>query len=400
MDSPPPFYPPPRIPLSPVLSKISIRNRITEVAPSLLDSKYFIHVTSGRAAIALALQHAGIGKGDSVLVPSYHCESMLSPIRWIGATPVFYRVFSDTLVDIDDIRNKTHSHTKAIIAAHYFGFLQDYSELRKYCDKKRIVFIEDCAHSFFGSIQGKPVGSFGHYAIGSTMKFFPVYDGGCLVSNERNISNISLGIPSFKLQIKSIFNTIERSHLYNRLGLTGNILSIILRVKDVGWSIIKKLSSQNRLSIDSPSSSDGGYDLDPKWIHFRSTYASEYIVNRSDQMQIASRRRSNFKFLLEHLTYVRGCHPLFDNLPDHITPLVFPLYVDNPDACFDKLKKEGVPIWRFGEFLDASINKEVFPDSIELSEHIFQLPCHQELKREEIEWLVKKVSSILRQEKT
>ena len=43
-------------------------------------------------AIALALKQMGIGPGDTVLVPSYHCASMIEPVIWAGATPLFYRI--------------------------------------------------------------------------------------------------------------------------------------------------------------------------------------------------------------------------------------------------------------------------------------------------------------------
>ena len=72
-------------------------------------------VTSGRIAIALALRQMGIGPGDAVLVPSFHCASMIEPVTWSGATPVFYRINADTSVDLDDIAAKLDGTSKVLM---------------------------------------------------------------------------------------------------------------------------------------------------------------------------------------------------------------------------------------------------------------------------------------------
>ena len=52
--------------------------------------------------------------------------------------------------------------------------------------------LEDCAHAFFGEYENRPLGSFGDYAIASTMKFFPTSEGGCLVSSHHSITSLHL----------------------------------------------------------------------------------------------------------------------------------------------------------------------------------------------------------------
>ena len=74
--------------------------------PCLLSSKNVVQVSSGRSGIALAMEDAGIGKGDVVLVPAFHCESMVSPVLWCSATPLFYRVNADTSIQLEDLEKK------------------------------------------------------------------------------------------------------------------------------------------------------------------------------------------------------------------------------------------------------------------------------------------------------
>jgi hypothetical protein len=89
-------FPAARAPVSPVLSWSSFFRRGGAPVPSILDAGQVRHVTSGRVAIAMALRAMQIGPGDKVLVPSYHCASMIEPVIWAGATPVFYKVKADT----------------------------------------------------------------------------------------------------------------------------------------------------------------------------------------------------------------------------------------------------------------------------------------------------------------
>ena len=97
------------------------------------------------------------------------------------------------------------------------------------------------------------------------------------------------------------------------------------------------------------------------------------------------------------LGQLAGCRPLFAELPDGVVPQVFPLLVDAPERVFPILKKAGVPVIRFGEFLWEGMDEKICPVSADLSRRVFQLPCHQELTESEIEWMIGAVrSAVLR----
>lgn len=120
-------YPSPRIPISPVLSLASFSNTSQQHVPSVLDAGGVRFVTSGKRAIALALQQMKIGKNDKVLLPAYHCIAMVEPVVQANATPVFYKINSDTSVDFDDIQARLDNSIKLLIVVNYFGFLQNLS---------------------------------------------------------------------------------------------------------------------------------------------------------------------------------------------------------------------------------------------------------------------------------
>ena len=134
----------------------------------------------------------GIKAGDKVLVPAYHSASMVPPVLHLGAEPVFYRVGADGSVDLADVAARLDGATRAIMVTHYFGFPQAMAAIRALCDAHGLQLLEDCAHSLFGSADGRPLGAWGDYAAASTMKFLPIYEGGCLVSARHPLDAVQL----------------------------------------------------------------------------------------------------------------------------------------------------------------------------------------------------------------
>ncbi len=93
-------------------------------APSVLSLPHKRYVTSARVAIALALQRLGVGPGDRVLVPAYHCLSMVEPIVFCGAEPCFFPLTPDLEVPLDALERFDLSRVRAMLVTHYFGFPQ------------------------------------------------------------------------------------------------------------------------------------------------------------------------------------------------------------------------------------------------------------------------------------
>lgn len=389
-------YPKPAIPISPVFTmRLFNKSNKKNEEDSILICKHVLQLSNGRSAIAVALEHAGISKGDEVLVPAYHSLSMIHPIEWIKATPIFYNIFSDTSLDLKDIIEKKTQNTKAIIITHYFGCMQDLSKLKIYCANNNIVLIEDCAHAFFGSHNGHCVGTQGDYSIASSMKFFACYDGGILASSSRDLSNITLSTSPYSFEIKSFFSILEKSIYYKRLNKFNKIAEKTVNLKESLWKAIKPYLYKSSGIAITPAASDGGYGLEENWIHKKATKLSSYIIKRTNHHKIIKARRDNYLALHEALKNLTDAHPLHDGIDTETVPFLYPLYVNNPNASFAILKSAGVPIWRFGEALSPEITKGNFPDSVELSEHVFQFPCHQDLTKKELHWMIIEIKKVI-----
>ncbi len=95
--------PVPDVPVWPILSAAAFLEDRTPSTPSVLDAGHSVYVTAGRIAIGLALRLAGVSPGDKVLLPAYHCVSMVDPLSCVSASPVFYRIHEDLGVDLEDV---------------------------------------------------------------------------------------------------------------------------------------------------------------------------------------------------------------------------------------------------------------------------------------------------------
>ena len=391
-------FPKPRIPTSPVLSFTSFSGDKHQHVLSVLDAGRAEFVTSGTIAIALSLQQMKIGKNDKVLLPAYHCIAMVEPVVWANATPVFYKINADTSVDLDDIRTRLDSSTKLLLITHYFGFHQDLSKLRIFCDEHNILMLEDCAHAFFGEYEGRPLGSFGDYAIASTMKFFPTSEGGCLVSSHHPITSLQLESAGIAFEVKAALDAMERGFEYGRMGLLHKIMYLPIYLKNLIRGFVKK-RVQSEENDSEPDFSEKEFEIEEAWLNKASSFFSQYLTRRMSQTRIVVSRRKNYTILLEALSGLSGCRPLFNKLPDGVVPYVFPLFVEEPEKFFKPLKNHGVPVIRFGEFLWRGMDMDTCPVSTSLSKRVFQFPCHQELTPAELNWMIKEIKEIFLSDK-
>lgn len=371
---------------APILSAASFARTAGSVPKSILDVGNARFVTSGRMAIGLALLQMNIGAGDTVLLPAYHSLSMIPPVLWRGARPVFYKVGPDTALDLVDLATKLDASTRAIMVTHYFGFPQDMVPIRAFCDAHALLLLEDCAHCFFGEHAGQPVGSFGDYAVASSMKFFPVYEGGCLVSARNRLDTVALHSAGLGFEAKVALAGLEQSFAHGRLGLLRAALWLPLALKSALWRSIKAL--RPALPALTPSSSDSTAEFDAYWVDKRSSRFSRLLLTHVSHTRIVAVRRARFRQLAQALDGLPGCRPLFASLPDGVCPWLFPLLVDDADAIFAQMVRTGVPVVRFAEQLWPGVDASVCPNSAMLSRKVLSFPCHQELTDDEFDLMI------------
>jgi hypothetical protein len=289
------------------------------------------------------------------------------------------------------------------MVTHYFGFPQKLTEIRAFCDANDLVLIEDCAHVFFGEYAGKPIGSYGDYTFSSPMKFFPTYDGGYLISSRHRVDRIPTQSAGWKFSLKGMSTIVGRAIQYRRFGPLRPVLALPFQLKDL---VRASVPDSAPLSVPPSESTRVAYgfdgyfsglpgEFDPDWIHTRMSAVSRATIALSSKSRVYHGRRSNYARLLDEFSGLPGCRPLYPQLPPSVAPYVFPLLVDEPQRVFPSLKRQGVPISRFGEYLWQGFDRSICPMAVEFSRRVMQFPCHQELTRKEIAWMIDTVRSVL-----
>ena len=388
------LIPLPRIPVQPVLSCRLFRKGDGEKAASVLDYNRALYVTAGRVAAAHALVLSGLMPGEKVLVPAYHCIAMVEPIVQLGGVPVFYRIREDLSVDLEDVVRKLDARTRIFLAVNYFGFPQDLCGLRKFCDGHGLTFIEDCAHSFFGSHRGRALGTFGDYAIASLPKFFAVREGGCLIVNTHNerlpSASRSQGVAA---NLAAVFDSIDDAVHFGRLRLLKPFVAAADLTKGAIKLAVPAFGGKRRLSpAEQRSGQTAGFDL--SWMEVKATAISRFVTKYSSHEHIARVRRRHYASLANAFTGNSRCRPLLPWLPEGVIPYMFPLWVDHLADIFPALEDHAIPMQRFGQFLWPTCNEDFCAVSRQFSEHVLLLPCHQELTDSEVAALVAKVQSV------
>ena len=355
--------------------------------PGVLSSRYRRYTTSGRAAITLALRALKIGTGDKVLVPTYHCPTMVAPVVEIGALPMFYPITASGAADLEWLTAAPLAGVRALLAAHFFAIPQPMSRLRAFCDARRIALIEDCAHAFFGESEGRALGSWGDFAIASLPKFFPVPEGGLIASDTRPLDTLELAPSSWLDEIKAAANAVEVGAMHGRFPGLNTLLRSAFDVK-------------NRLrggasNSGAPGGNPSGLSVDARLNSARSVAVARWIAASVRKSRVVANRRRNYAALAKHLSRIEGARALHPELPDGVAPYVFPLYVDDPAASYQPLRSSGIPIFRWDDIWPGTpvLKGDQGPD---WAHRVFQIGCHQDLSPDDIEAIAATVREAVR----
>ncbi len=159
----------------------------------LCGARHAVAVSSGTAALHLAMLGAGIGEGDEVLIPALTFVGVAAAIRHCGATPVFVESCGDDDLNMDpeDVARLIGPRTRAVLATHWMGYACDLPALEQICAEHGTVLIEDCAQSITarcadGRLTGT-VGAAGCFSFFSK-KQLAVGEGGMIVTADEALA--------------------------------------------------------------------------------------------------------------------------------------------------------------------------------------------------------------------
>ena len=142
-------------------------------------------VSSGTAAVSVALASAGVGAGDEVIMPTFTFVASFEAILMLGAIPVLVDIDDTLTLDPEAVEAAITVKTKAVMIVQMCGSMGDLNALQAICSKHNLLFVEDACQAIGGTYEGKPIGSIGDLGCFSFdfVKTITCGEGGAVITN-------------------------------------------------------------------------------------------------------------------------------------------------------------------------------------------------------------------------
>lgn len=336
--------------------------RAALVLPFPLEEPGCQLLRKARQALFHGVQMLGLEAGHEILMPAYHHGSEVEALLQAGLVCRFYDVGSMLSPDRGELEALVGSRTRALYLIHYLGFPQDAPGWLAWCRERGLLLIEDTAQGWLGSIEGRPLGSFGDLAIFSFYKSIGVPDGGALVSRRS-------GAASFDVHLRDNYKLARKLARRHRDWLTSrsSLVAALDKTSNQSW-----LASMQAFNLGDPDAGLSGM--------------LRYLLPRLLEPDPMTLRRRNYQFLLDELA---GQVPhAFALLPDGTSPYFFPVHTEDKAGLLARLNDHGIGAVDFWPFPHPSLDGAQFPQAARLRSCVIGVPVHQELRLRDLERIV------------
>ena len=330
-----------------------------------------------RYALTDAFRLCGAGQGTVVFAPAYHCRTMLDPAIRLGAEVRLYSLLPDLRPDLDALErslNECGAKVVALLAVHYFGFQQDWTALAAICKRSGVALIEDCSHCLPALSGLNGLGAAGRYSVWSPYKFYPCEDGGELQANAgAPLPQLRNESPQLLDEIRGLVHLMQHA----RMGTSVRDLS---RLPGELSQVPRGPGTTGVEVLESGAGVSDQYDtlLERR----RSLVSSRWITRHADASRIRDLRRAHYVQWVEATAELPNCRALFPELPEDCVPYKFPLLVEDAGPLVMLVKRLGLPVWRWDNMAISSCSV-----AGRYRLNLLQLPCHQELNPDEMNWM-------------
>lgn len=331
-------------------------------------SEYFqrkvICVSSGTAALQLALESLGFEKGFEVLVPTVTYVATFQAVIASGGIPVACDIDPLTmLLDLDSADRRKTAKTKVIIPVHYGGDASNLDKIYQFAQKNELRVVEDAAHAFGGSHKNLKIGSFGDIACFSFdgIKNITAGEGGCVVTNDKKVSDY-----------------VADARL---LGVSGDTE--------------RRYSGQRSWQFDV---------VDRGWRYHMSNIMAAIGIEQLKKITVIARKRRNlatlYDALLKNNPFIVPFSRNYECVLPHIYAVRIPGLRDR-SLLQKKLLDLGIQTgvhYQPNHFLTIykNIEKVSLLEAEKVCEEIISLPLHCDLKRDDIRYVVKSIKEELK----
>ncbi len=280
------------------------------------NMKYAVSVTSGTAALIVALKALNLKPGDEVIMPSFTIISCALAIIEAGGKPVLADCDLDTwCIKTDEIKRKISSRTKAILIVHMFGHPANIDEIKEIIKNKKIDLIEDAAESHGSKFKNKVVGSFGKISCFSfyVNKLITTGEGGMALTNDTSLYNKMKNLRNLAFNKTRRFSHNEIGYNYRMTNIQAAIglsqlekITEHIKIKRQNTFLYNKILTSYNLPISLPS--------EKQWA--KSTFWMYGIVLKNKKMTAKTLSRKLFDNKIETRPLFLGMHeqPIFKKM--------------------------------------------------------------------------------------
>ena len=280
------------------------------------NKKYAVSVTSGTAALIVALKALNLKPGDEVIMPSFTIISCALAILEAGAKPILADCELDTwCIKTDEIKKKITSRTKAILIVHMFGHPANMDEIKEIVKNKKIDIIEDAAESHGSKFKNKVVGSFGKISCFSfyVNKLITTGEGGMVLTNDKGLYNKMKNLRNLAFNKTRRFSHNEIGYNYRMTNIQAAIglsqlekISEHIEIKRKNTLLYNKILTSYGLPISLP--------IEKKWA--KNTFWMYGIVIKNKLMTAKKLSQKLFENNIETRPLFLGMHeqPIFKKM--------------------------------------------------------------------------------------
>lgn len=350
---------------------------------NILDANW--HFTyKGRHAITMALKQLGLGAKDLIATQAFTCWAVEEAILDSGAKPVFVDIEPNStnlsVQTLEQCRQK-NPRIKAVLVQHTLGFPAEIAKIKRWCQKHKLLLIEDLAHINGVSEAKQPIGSFGDATIISfgRDKFIDAVSGGAWALS--SASDLDQDLEVSEAYGSDFFYPLATWLI--RTGYSavwGKALHKILR--DQRWMKSPVASNERQLK-----------SLHPKYLPLVDRAFRELNQNLVHRQKLARIYQKSIKTDLLLNQYKI----------DQVACLRYPIRVSNRDEVLDRLTRSGIHIsdtW-YRQTVDVS-NLQVTssylagscPEAEKLAQQILNLPTHRNIQPQQAQKMIKLINAV------
>lgn len=331
-------------------------NAFEEAFADFCEARHAIAVSSGTAALHLALLACDCGPGDEVILPSLNFVAAANSVGHTGATPVFcdIRGAHDLNLDPADVEAAVTSRSKALLVLHYGGFPCDLDAVTEIASRHGLAVIEDAAHAPGATWRSRMCGTIGRVGCFSffSNKNLPTGEGGMIVTDDPELAQRMRLLRSHGMTTLTWDRHRGHAHTYDVVAQGFNYRLDEVRAA-IGLVQLRRLEAAN-----------------------------------AARAQIAARYR-------ELLDGVEGLVVPFSNAHDesshHLAVVVLPEEVSR-ERVQELMRERGIqtsvhypPIHRFSAYIDGAGSRRELPNTSAIADRVLTLPLYPHMQNAQVE---------------